>query len=256
MESKKDIVAGELKKQTSVQKKNAISVFMNKKTEKIAAAVYMLTDLIPVSDPLRSELRKNVLELLSVTFSGDESEQEIAVRLSRKLLSLLQVAQYARLISEMNCNIFRREIETLIGHIESRYSRAGELYLPGVFFQVESLAHVPDATEKENVFYKGQNKRQESLMSLNVRESTRENIQGQAFPESNKNMHLDKKDRKEEILNFFRTVKRADVSIKDISAVIRDCSEKTIQRELIDSVQKGILKKDGERRWSRYSLVS
>jgi len=44
------------------------------------------------------------------------------------------------------------------------------------------------------------------------------------------------------------------LSVKDFTRVIKDCSEKTIQRELLDLVEKGIVKKEGERRWSRYSL--
>jgi hypothetical protein len=42
--------------------------------------------------------------------------------------------------------------------------------------------------------------------------------------------------------------------MKDFVKVIPECSEKTIQRELLDLVGKGVLKKEGERRWSTYSL--
>jgi len=42
--------------------------------------------------------------------------------------------------------------------------------------------------------------------------------------------------------------------VKDFAKVITDISEKTIQRELLDLVQRGVIKKEGERRWSRYSL--
>lgn len=48
---------------------------------------------------------------------------------------------------------------------------------------------------------------------------------------------------------------KKSVSIKDISADIKDCSEKTIQRELNDMIEKAIIKREGERRWSRYSLI-
>jgi len=45
------------------------------------------------------------------------------------------------------------------------------------------------------------------------------------------------------------------VSIKDISKVIRDCSEKTIQRELNSLIQLGQVRKEGDRRWSVYLKV-
>ena len=43
--------------------------------------------------------------------------------------------------------------------------------------------------------------------------------------------------------------------IKDLTPVIKGCSEKTIQRELATLVDKGIVNKEGERRWSVYSMA-
>ena len=45
------------------------------------------------------------------------------------------------------------------------------------------------------------------------------------------------------------------VSIKDISTVVRDCSEKTIQRELNNLIERGVVVRRGERRWSTYHPV-
>ncbi len=47
---------------------------------------------------------------------------------------------------------------------------------------------------------------------------------------------------------------KGNISVKDISDRIKDFSEKTLQRELLKMVAKGVLNKEGERRWSRYSL--
>ena len=47
---------------------------------------------------------------------------------------------------------------------------------------------------------------------------------------------------------------KENVSIKDISTLIRDVSEKTIQRELISLIDAGVVLRHGERRWSTYSL--
>ena len=48
--------------------------------------------------------------------------------------------------------------------------------------------------------------------------------------------------------------KKSDLTIKDFVKVITDCSEKTIQRELMELMEKGAVIKRGERRWSTYSL--
>jgi hypothetical protein len=57
-------------------------------------------------------------------------------------------------------------------------------------------------------------------------------------------------DRASVILDLVR--KRKSLSIKDIAAVVTDCSEKTIQRELALLIEQGLVRKVGERRWSIY----
>ncbi len=52
------------------------------------------------------------------------------------------------------------------------------------------------------------------------------------------------------ILDLVR--KRKSLSIKEITGVIRDCSEKTIQRELNILIERGLIRREGERRWSMY----
>jgi len=46
------------------------------------------------------------------------------------------------------------------------------------------------------------------------------------------------------------------LGIKDISANLPEYSEKMIQRELLDLVTRGAIKKTGLKRWSKYSLVA
>jgi len=55
------------------------------------------------------------------------------------------------------------------------------------------------------------------------------------------------------ILAFIQ--KQKNCSIKDISKVIRGCSEKTIQRHLGALIERGLVRKVGERRWSTYVLA-
>lgn len=51
-------------------------------------------------------------------------------------------------------------------------------------------------------------------------------------------------------------IKKQKASIKDISLAVRGCSEKTIQRELNMLIQRGLIRKEGERRWSIYIPVA
>ena len=47
---------------------------------------------------------------------------------------------------------------------------------------------------------------------------------------------------------------KPQATIKDIAEVITDVSEKTIQRELNSLIEKGQVIREGERRWSKYSI--
>lgn len=68
---------------------------------------------------------------------------------------------------------------------------------------------------------------------------------------------LDKNKRKKTILSFIKsnTHKNVQSSLKDILTHVGDCSEKTIQRELNDLIKDGYLRKEGDRRWSRYFFL-
>ncbi len=48
---------------------------------------------------------------------------------------------------------------------------------------------------------------------------------------------------------------KPQATIKDIAEIITDVSEKTIQRELNSLIEKGQVLREGERRWSRYSVI-
>ncbi len=48
---------------------------------------------------------------------------------------------------------------------------------------------------------------------------------------------------------------KGEATIKDISEIVTDCSEKTVQRELNAMIEQNVVKRHGERRWSKYSVV-
>lgn len=49
---------------------------------------------------------------------------------------------------------------------------------------------------------------------------------------------------------------KKEVTIKDISEHIKDCSEKTIQRELNTMIKDNVVLRNGNRRWSLYTLAT
>lgn len=61
-----------------------------------------------------------------------------------------------------------------------------------------------------------------------------------------------KQERKENILKILK--QKRDASINDISILFKDISAKTIQRDLSELIEEGLIIKEGSRRWSKYNL--
>lgn len=252
-----------------------------KKTEKLTTATYLLTDFWNDDDPLKWSLRKKSLSLFSDLVSLSQRKFSLPVSLSGsshvlEIISMLDIAHTARMISEMNYSILRKEYEDLLKTIETRFKTNGSGQ-EAISFSSEFFGYLD---ERENNtpadkfsadFYKGQElKFPKSLSFRNFEEDKKpqepSSLESRALYNQNhfykrnvsqKTNPIKKtsrsKQRKEAILSHFK--RGQQMSIKDISKQITDCSEKTIQRELISLVNKGVLLKQGKKRWSTYVLA-
>ena len=93
---------------------------------------------------------------------------------------------------------------------------------------------------------KGQNSQNENRLSL-IKDKDSKNFKEYGAVAVKKNS------RQSIIISLLK--RKKDIMIKDVSPLIDGCSEKTIQRELLAMVHLGILRKEGEKRWSKYSLL-
>ena len=115
--------------------KDADFVFIYKKTEKLASAVYMVTNLFSDNEPMKLSLRKKVSDLLSFSLSyKDISEirksdfiNNIKTRVL-ELVSLLEVSNHGGLVSGMNFSILKREFSSLIESLLSQSVPRGVLH--------------------------------------------------------------------------------------------------------------------------------
>lgn len=213
-----------------------------KKTERLTSALYLILSLNDVHDPLTKRLRGEGVELLSLITDfcqeGDaRAAEKLKLRVAR-LTSLIEVARFSGLISEMNASV-------LVAKYAELY-RAGERVrteLHGKNIGVESiLSDTSDILEGETK----KNKRQ------NLREFKAENKKTAFHKGQAKGQKRKHSDRRETIMNLIRSKGR--ITVKDAAHVIRGPSEKTLQRELVSLVSEGVLKREGERRWSSYVL--
>jgi len=238
--------------------------YIYKKTEKLVTAVYMITNFIKDNEPLKWRIREKALELLSLNVSLStvslSDRKDLLKRYqaySTEIVSLSSISYHAGLISEMNFEILKREFTNLASTIEKdENKKANEetvILSPSFFDEPAAPQHLPEAaretkTEAGSVLYK----RQEvpARMTMVQQQPVTKDIP--QTPRPSKKVES-KNERQEAILKVLSHKNR--LSVKDFTDTIKGVSEKTIQRELLSMVSLGVLKKEGERRWSTYSLA-
>ena len=237
--------------------------FVNKKTEKLVTALYMVTDCMDTDDALKSKLRQLGVELLSDMYklsslSPMDKHVHISSSLSHvdEILSFVEIAYTIGFISDMNTHILKKEFTLLIGELESHQTKDKHF----TFTLDEQMFSVPvleENSREENYNLNHQNSIKDKRTNFNNMSFTNTKLNSSFNNTSQIKNHVssvsDKKERTEKILSL---LKDKDVSIKDISSSFTDCSEKTIQRELNALVSKGQIKKTGSKRWSRYQAIN
>ncbi len=246
-----------------------------KKSEKIVAALYMVTDYMNIDEPIRNKLRNHGVELVSDMASvaatpglkKESSFLSIAGRIS-EIFSFMDIAASIGLVSDMNCRILKGEMISL----KESLSKRQESYRINIFedlfseenTQKDSKGQFAVKDTKRQIKSPSDFKEQIVLQNLSFKNSKdqRNNLDNEkrtSFLEMPVKYQKEKKDfgsensaRRDTIISLIKD--KGEVTIKDISCAISECSEKTIQRELLSLVNSSVLKKTGEKRWSRYSL--
>jgi hypothetical protein len=239
--------------------------FTNKKTEKLVTALYMVTDCMDTDDALKEKLRLLGVELLShnhklSTLLPAEKHPHIVTSLNYifEILSFIEVANTIGYVSDMNTAILKKEFNILVGELENHLPREKHFQ----FSLDEEMFRVPaDVPKAESLSLKG-------MVDISTQSNKRTNYMS-FINKTNTNvlykptLAIDykkvKTDRVEKIMSIIKDKSNSTndgATIKDISIDITDCSEKTIQRELNELIEKGEIKKTGDKRWSRYSVIS
>ena len=232
-------------------------LYIFKKTEKITAALYIVSGLLKDDEPLKWELRDHGMDLLSSSFSASSAlpgDKNIIIQslftAALETMSLLNVGRISNLISDMNHGILIRELDNIIGLLRDRLAQNAEnagYVLSENFFKTPGLFATGFKPSERTNQSSGHQSRPASPGSADVKYALKSNS-----PKGQSEMNGKKTDRQNMILDLLKG--QSNLTIKDFSKVIQGCSEKTIQRELLDLVDRGLVRKDGERRWSTYSL--
>jgi hypothetical protein len=241
-----------IKNMNEIIQKNTDFMDIYNRSYRLATAVFMVSNIIDQNEELRTKIKSLSLKLVSVSVNLKDINFIDAKKLisdlekiSLELSSMLDIASVSGLISRMNTGIIREEFQSFLLELD----KFSERFEDQKSVSIKEIFNEPKVLNKEN-----------SLEETNIWH----NIEGNGVYENdskkittngtkNGNGHKRKDLRRNTILDFIKG--HNDIGIKDIIPSIAGCSEKTVQRELIQLVNEGKIKKTGERRWSKYSIV-
>src|SRR4029078_6296566 len=108
-------------------------IYIFKKTEKIAAALYLVSGLLKDNEPLKWELRDKGMDLISSSFiasssvPGDKNSViQSLFAAALETMSLLNLARISNLVSEMNYKLLIKEIDHVVGMLRDRLAQNAE----------------------------------------------------------------------------------------------------------------------------------
>lgn len=222
-----------------------IGFFIFKKTERIVSALYIISSFLSDTAPARISIRDIANNLLKDTLElsnrhlNENKKLIIVIKGFANISILINAISDVGEMSKMNAEILLEEIEKISEILIKTWSNknmGSKLFDPS-FFEINT----DECT--------GYNQR-------DIKDNITDNVlyKNTSMKSSGQTGSIkDKSNRQETIISMLK--KDKILTIKDFSKNIKGCSEKTIQRELINLMSKGVLKKEGERRWSKYSLA-
>ena len=257
--------------ENNVEKYRVDGMSLKNKMDKIVAALHLVTDCIEDNEPIRFKLRSLSVELASETHEFIYTPArdrgfiftDIEV-VATEIMSFLSIARSVRLVSEMNADIVLRELTANIERMRT-WTETG-------FYEVENTGFAPIGSPVTFTLNESHFKVEQPEPLIITQGQEKNEVQKFDKPVVSKGQTVKpvtkekeepavsrkfdfalKLNRRNVILKIIKDKK--EVTIKDISNLIGDCSEKTIQRELTTLVSEGVLKKVGEKRWSKYMLA-
>lgn len=227
---------------SNIFEKDIQRVYLYKKAERLAKAVSLIAPGLQAVPELASRADRLALSLIDAALRPQNETREM---LSRELLSLssfIALVKVRGLISQMNADLVAYEVKMLLDEIASY--EAPHILLPEAP-TLPSLARRAAATPSHTP------KTEETPVP---KEKTKREDKGLTDDKGQIKDDKKKQGRVDAILAVLKEKGSSD--IKGISMVVRQVSEKTIQRELSSLIDQGIVVRQGTRRWSEYSLAN
>ena len=234
----KDISITDINFRKLVQDENYYK-YIFKKTEKVVSVVFYILNNVD-SDKKTETHISNIASKAHLVHEHSLRSLEVKQATGREVLeqfaqSLIALESSFRVAAAVNL-IAPEVLRTVVGEIE--------LILRGlrVYLQVNE----PQESESRSFMSEPAQPRSSARQPRLARSTGEGSVADTARPAQNA------ADRRERIKTIIEA--KGEATIKDISEIVSDVSEKTIQRELQSMIEDNIVKRQGERRWSKYSL--
>jgi len=222
-----------------------------KKIEKIVSVIFYVLSYVEDKDTnvsMTNNLKTESFKLheLSLTslhaLPGNQTDTIQSVRYQLITIdSTLRVAEAARLIAPDLTQLITEQIDVVQRYI-------GNHYLHATGLSVKELHNVSISTRVGAPQSGGS-----TTAKAPVKRSRRVQVPAGDISSDAYMVYSQLTDRAERIKTVLEAKPQA--TVKDVAEIITDVSEKTIQRELNSLIEKGQVLREGERRWSKYSVV-
>lgn len=231
----------------NIFEKDIRRVFIYKKAERLAKALHLVSPAFSESESLKNRIDMIAIGLVDAAVLPPHAARTVLSRELLRLSSILGVARTGGLLSGMNADLIAREAHALLQDV-AVYEE------PRLFLdEAPTLSGIAKNALKRDTLQSSQAATHAREAPARVRKPNAADAPKRPIKDIKDTPSGPIKDRQEAVLSVIRS--KGSVSIKDISTLIRGVSEKTIQRELMTLVASGAVLKQGERRWSTYSLA-
>lgn len=235
----------------------------SQKMGKIAAALHLVADIMPDGEPLANSLHHQSLVMMRTGYAAIgksplTSEILIGILMSiDQVLALVDIGSIARTISRMNADILTGElnkVRELIVDMIHTIKKTEQSFVLSQYAVHHPVIHTEllqdtgfDTRLKDYQSKRHQNDIKTTLITQNDNQNDIIKIK------TTSSGNVPRIGRQKDILNIIKSAN--DTTLALLKIKIPDCSEKTLQRELVSLIEMGLIRKEGNKRWTTYRAV-
>jgi len=236
-----------------------------RQAERLAIATHAVSDLVPLHEEARTVLRRESRKLLSHTLALYASSDKTHMRAARTtlacvrhILSLLDILHISGSISDMNTEVLKHAYGMFARRVIqlSDSPATHDVELHDTFFVTTptEVRDTPTVKDIKDTVTKGH-----AITDTPVKETVTDSdfIKDTTGKKKAKSKSISERrrlgNRRMHVIDA--VAKLGPASVADIAKEIPDCSLKTLQRELAALVRDNVLVREGEKRWTTYSIA-